>query len=145
MQLGCMVDGGPSVEQGLAIPTSLSDLLRAVAQTFATLVEAVGVLVVTIAVVLAVARYGVSLFGRSRPFPPQTLRLELGRSLALALEFLLGADILRTAVEPTWEEIGRLAAIAAIRTLLNFFLQREIVGEARLVEMGDDGRPRQSP
>jgi hypothetical protein len=52
--------------------------------------------------------------------------------LALALEFLLGADILRTAVEPSWDEIGRLAAIAAIRTALNFFLQREIAGDAAM-------------
>ncbi len=59
---------------------------------------------------------------------PQTesIRLRLGRWLALALEFELGADILRTAIAPTWAEIGQLAAIAAIRTLLNYFLQQEI-------------------
>jgi uncharacterized membrane protein len=45
---------------------------------------------------------------------------------------LLGADILRTAVEPSWDEIGRLAAIATIRTALNYFLQREIAAEARM-------------
>jgi uncharacterized membrane protein len=56
----------------------------------------------------------------------ETVRLRLGRWLALALEFLLAADILETAVAPTWEEIGQLAAIAALRTALNFFLQREI-------------------
>ena len=59
---------------------------------------------------------------------PQTenIRLRLGRWLALALEFELGADILRTAIAPTWTEIGQLAAIATIRTLLNYFLQQEI-------------------
>ncbi len=54
------------------------------------------------------------------------IRLDLGRWLALALEFELAADILRTAVAPTWNEIGQLAAIIVIRTALNFFLQREI-------------------
>lgn len=54
------------------------------------------------------------------------IRLRLGRWLALALEFELGADILRTAISPTWSEIGQLAAIATIRTLLNYFLQMEI-------------------
>jgi uncharacterized membrane protein len=39
---------------------------------------------------------------------------------------LLAADILRTAVAPTWEDIGKLAAIAAIRTVLNYFLEREL-------------------
>ena len=52
-------------------------------------------------------------------------RLKLGRWLALALEFELAADILRTAVAPTWDEIGQLASIAALRTLLNYFLQKE--------------------
>ncbi|HEY4386849.1 MAG TPA: DUF1622 domain-containing protein [Ktedonobacteraceae bacterium] len=59
---------------------------------------------------------------------PQTelIRLRLGRWLALALEFELGADILRTAIAPSWSDIGQLAAIATIRTLLNYFLQQEI-------------------
>jgi uncharacterized membrane protein len=114
------------------------DLLRAVAQAIATLVEGVGVAIVAVAVVMAAARYVAGLVGRVRPFPPEELRLALGRSLALSLEFLLGADILRTAVEPSWDEIGRLAAIAAIRTALNFFLQREIAQDARMAA-GADG------
>jgi uncharacterized membrane protein len=56
----------------------------------------------------------------------EDVRLRLGRWLSLGLEFLLAADILRTAVAPTWEEIGQLAAIAVLRTGLNFFLQKEI-------------------
>jgi len=61
------------------------------------------------------------------------IRLGLGRWLALGLEFALAADILRTAVAPTWREIGQLAAIAVLRTALNFFLEREISHE--------EGRP----
>ncbi len=56
----------------------------------------------------------------------EEVRLRLARWLAVALEFLLAADILKTAVAPTWDEIGKLAAIATLRTLLNYFLQREI-------------------
>ena len=44
----------------------------------------------------------------------------------MALEFELAADVLRTAVAPTWDETGQLAAIVVLRTLLNFFLQKEI-------------------
>jgi len=54
------------------------------------------------------------------------VRLRLARWLAVALEFELAADILRTAIAPSWDEIGKLAAIAALRTLLNYFLQKEI-------------------
>jgi uncharacterized membrane protein len=57
------------------------------------------------------------------------VRLALGRFLALGLEFQLASDILRTAIAPTLKEIGELAAIAAIRTALNFFLSREITAE----------------
>src|ERR687885_460394 len=113
---------------------TLVDLLRAAAQAIATVVEGVGIAIVAVAVLVAAVRYMAGLVSRVRPFPPEGLRLGLGRSLALALEFLLGADILRTAVEPSWDEIGRLAAIAAIRTVLNYFLQREIAQEARMTE-----------
>jgi len=39
---------------------------------------------------------------------------------------LLGADILKTAITPSWDEIGKLAAIAALRTALNYFLERDL-------------------
>jgi uncharacterized membrane protein len=54
------------------------------------------------------------------------VRLSLGRWLAIGLEFALAADILRTAVAPTWHDIGQLAAIAVLRTGLNYSLEREI-------------------
>jgi uncharacterized membrane protein len=46
--------------------------------------------------------------------------------VTVALELLLGADVLATAVTPSWNDIGQLAAIAAIRTVLNFFLEKEL-------------------
>ena len=112
--------------------TSLAEPLRLVAQSIATVVEGIGVVIVAVAVVLATARFVTGLVARRRTLPSDSVRLALGRSLALSLEFLLGADILRTAVEPSWDEIGRLAAIATIRTALNYFLQREIAAEARM-------------
>lgn len=58
--------------------------------------------------------------------PREIIRLKFGRWLALSLEFALAADILRTTVAPSWNEIGQLAAIIFLRTALNYFLQREI-------------------
>jgi hypothetical protein len=55
----------------------------------------------------------------------------LGQCLAVGLEFELAADILRTAVTPTWNDIEQLIAIAALRTGLNYFLEREIRRESR--------------
>jgi uncharacterized membrane protein len=56
--------------------------------------------------------------------------LRLGRWLVAGLTFQLAADILETAVTTSWDEVARLAAIAAIRTFLNFFLERDL-GEVR--------------
>ena len=52
--------------------------------------------------------------------------LRYARWLVAGLTFQLGADILETAIAPSWEDIGRLGAIAAIRTFLNFFLERDL-------------------
>lgn len=60
--------------------------------------------------------------------------LSLGRWLLLGLEFMLAADIVRTAVAPSWTDIGQLAAIAVIRTFLNFFLERDLEAAARAAE-----------
>ena len=56
----------------------------------------------------------------------EQIRLRLGRWLALALEFELGADVLRTAGGRCGADRGLPAAIAAVRTALNYFLQKEI-------------------
>jgi uncharacterized membrane protein len=52
--------------------------------------------------------------------------VHFARWLVLALEFELAADIIRTAVSPTWDDIGQLGAIAVIRTFLSFFLERDM-------------------
>jgi uncharacterized membrane protein len=85
------------------------------------IVEAIGAVVIVVGVVVTFAIWVASEL-RIRPVPYERVRLQLGRYLALGLEFQLGADILATAVSPTFEEIGKLGAIAAIRTALNYFL-----------------------
>jgi uncharacterized membrane protein len=55
----------------------------------------------------------------------QQTRGRLAHFLVLGLELQLAADILMTAIAPSWDQIAKLAAIAAIRTFLNFFLLRE--------------------
>ena len=93
----------------------------------AVAVEIAAAFVIALAAGEAVLR-AIPLFLR-RSTPQQAkvdVRLALGRWLALGLEFALAADILRTAIAPSWRDIGQLAAIATLRTALNFFLEREI-------------------
>jgi uncharacterized membrane protein len=48
------------------------------------------------------------------------------RWLVAGLTFQLAADIVATAFSPSWEEIKHLAAISAIRTFVNYFLERDM-------------------
>jgi len=68
---------------------------------------------------------------RERGMAYQSARLILSRFLAMALEFQLAADQLGTTVTPSWDHLGRLGAIARIRTFLNYFLAREIHDEEK--------------
>jgi uncharacterized membrane protein len=63
--------------------------------------------------------------------------LKFATWILLALEFALAADIVRTAVAPTWEDISKLAVIASIRTMLNYFLAKDIAEFDRLRAPGD--------
>ncbi|GCE06621.1 DUF1622 domain-containing protein [Dictyobacter aurantiacus] len=115
----------------------METLLKLWTGNLASGVEGIAGLLIAIAALQATIRALLLFLGRGKGTnqqqEPQTenIRLRLGRWLALALEFELGADILRTAIAPTWNEIGQLAAIATIRTLLNYFLQQEIDRAAR--------------
>jgi uncharacterized membrane protein len=96
-------------------------------------VETVGAVIICIGVVLAIYQF-ILHFRDEQSSNFNRIRLTLGKYLALALEFQVGADILSTAIAPSWEQIGKLAAIAAIRTLLNYFLTKELENERRREE-----------
>lgn len=102
------------------------ELLRHLAFGVALVSEGIAVVIIAVAVGVAAWRTVKAALHPTAPHPWTDVRLDLGRSLALGLEFLLAADIVRTAVAPTWEDIGRLAAVAVIRTGLNFFLHLDI-------------------
>lgn len=121
----------------------LSEWVKELTLWLSTVTEGIAAVVIAIAVLEAGLRTLALLFATIRPEwarnsheDKEDVRLRLGRWLALALEFLLAADILRTAVAPSWSEIGQLAAIAAIRTALNYFLQREIDNAAARRQQG---------
>ncbi|CAA9332387.1 MAG: protein of unknown function DUF1622 [uncultured Gemmatimonadetes bacterium] len=91
-------------------------------------VETIGALVIAAGIFAAIFQFANSL-RRGHPRSFTALRLTLAHYLGVALEFQLAADILSTAVAPTWERIGKLAAIATIRTGLNYFLAKEMETE----------------
>ncbi len=96
-------------------------------------IETTGAIIIAIGVVLAFIEF-VKVLSSAKPEGYTKIRLLLARYLALALEFQLGADILSTAISPSWDQIGKLGAIAVIRTALNYFLSREMEQEQKITD-----------
>ncbi|MBX7453304.1 DUF1622 domain-containing protein [Mycolicibacterium sp. 3033] len=118
--------------------------LRNLVDTMVRLIEACGAVVIMIGALVAIVKF-VAALGRRDINQFSSVRLSLARFLVLGLEFQLAADVLRTAISPTFAEIGKLAAIAAIRTVLNYFLNREIAQEQQEIEALKQPRPAPPP
>jgi len=56
------------------------------------------------------------------------LRQQLGAYILLGLEFIIAADIIRTFIQPTKEDLIVLGSIVAIRTVISYFLNKELEG-----------------
>ena len=110
----------------------MEELLVTTVNYLRMMVEAIGAAIVGIGALSTAFLYALSLLGL-RKYSNSDIRLHLGRYLALGLEFQLGADILSTAVSPTFEEVQLLAAIVVIRTVLNYFLSKELEREREQV------------
>lgn len=149
--LNVRVEHGPPVEPVLtervaevcvnAIPGACATetLLATVVQYMTFFAELCGALVIAAAVLRALGRFIPHLPRRAsaQDTYQDEIRLQLGKSLALALEFELAADILKTAVAPSLAVIGQLAAIVILRTSLNYFLERELQQAERRNSLGD--------
>jgi uncharacterized membrane protein len=113
------------------------EFLREWVDLLVRLVGAAGAVVISFGVLVAVVRV-VRVLPRRAPDAFVPIHLTLGRFLALGPEFQLASDVLRTAVAPSFDELGKLAAVAAIRTALNYFLAREIKEERRILAESRD-------
>lgn len=129
--LGFNVDG---IGEPKAMITALEPSLQFLVGYLATGAEISAAVVIGLAVLRAIGLYLYQLLASTdRHFNYlESIRLRLGRVLALGLEFTIASDILRTVVSPTRQEIMNLGAIVLLRSLLNYFLEMEIsAGEGR--------------
>jgi len=92
--------------------------------------EAVGVAMLVIGFTVGLVRAGLAFVrGEPRRAIYRALRSFVGRTILLSLEVLVAADLIRTvAVDPSIENVGSLALIVLIRTVLSFSLDVEIEG-----------------
>jgi len=115
----------------------LEDILRLVSAYTALFVEAIAVLLIAcgaaqafVTTISHVVRGGNPIGWRHDLF------VRFGIWLLLGLQFALAADIVRSVIAPTWNDIGKLGAIAIIRTFLNYFLEKDIEGAERVATPG---------
>jgi uncharacterized membrane protein len=105
----------------------MEEALLAVAEHVAIGAEIAATILIALGALDAAARVGVMIAQRKASMRAiKDVWLRLAGWILLALEFTLAADIVRTSISPTWEDLGKLAAIAAIRTALSFFLERDL-------------------
>jgi uncharacterized membrane protein len=106
-------------------PASLESHFSEIASYIALVIEAGAVFVVAFGALQAILGVAGSILTRSADeLTGREIWLKFATWILLALEFALAADIVRTAVAPTWEDISKLAVIASIRTMLNYFWRR---------------------
>jgi|HubBroStandDraft_6_1064221.scaffolds.fasta_scaffold49682_3 uncharacterized membrane protein len=105
---------------------TMDELIRSGSTYIALGAEAVAAAAIAYGTIEALVGLGLTLVGKNSIVGRRGVRTRFGIWLLLGLEFELAADIVRTAIAPSWTDIGQLAAIAVIRTALNYFLEAEI-------------------
>lgn len=101
-------------------------ILKQFAEYVAMGCELIAVAIIAAAALEAVARFIWQIPSLGDLNVKKAIWLRFASSILLALEFALAADISRTAIKPSWSELGQLAAIAAIRTFLNIYLEKDL-------------------
>jgi len=104
----------------------MEEMFIQVAETVELLLEFALVLIVTFGAVIALYRLVLSIGKEDKLAIRRGAWSGFAGWLILALEFALAADLVGTAISPSWDEVGQLAVIAAIRTFLGYFLERDI-------------------
>ena len=106
----------------------MEEILQTVASHIALATELICVIIVAFGAAVTIARLALMVFRGKTADPVARRAVYVGFAgwIILGLEFALAADIVKTAIAPSWDDIGQLAAIAAIRTFLNYFLERDV-------------------
>ena len=103
--------------------SELETYMYDIVEVCTSLLEFFGIVVLVTSAVRAFIRW----IRRDR----QNIRLDLAQGIALALEFKMGGEVLRTVVVREWSELGILGAIIVLRAMLTFLIQWEIKNEKK--------------
>ena len=105
----------------------MEELVALIARIAGLLIEGAAVLIVTLGSIDAFVRIlWVVVTPGATHGERKAIWRRFGMWLLLGLEFELAADIIGSVLSPTWQEVGKLGAIAVIRTFLNYFLEKDL-------------------
>ena len=111
---------------------SLEPFLDVIIEYITTGIDAAAAIIIGISVVIAFIGYFRTLFRRQKGEGSKgdVIRFRLAGGLLLALDLVVGSDILTTILDPRAEELIRLSVIVAIRIVLGWSLSKEISGHS---------------
>jgi len=118
----------------------MREWLEVISQPVIAAIDAIALLVIVVGTVQVLVRVAQAMF---KPLPDLVAReawLRYARWLVAALTFQLAADIIETSISTSWQTIGRVGAIAVIRTFLNYFLERDDEQQQRECEPESQAR-----
>jgi uncharacterized membrane protein len=104
----------------------MEEAIARAALEVASLIDAVATLVVAAASVEVVIRSAIAFFTTGWAADLQPIRWRLGTWIGLALELLIGSDVVRTAVSPSWTDLWQLGAIVVLRVVINYTLMNDM-------------------
>ena len=110
-----------------AITSTYTTILHFIAEITISTLEAIGIFIIIIGSFSAIMQ----IFARLKKKQPINVMIELGRTLALALEFKMGAEIVNTVIVRDLAELAILAVVIALRAILAVLIHWEIKNERR--------------
>ncbi len=102
--------------------TYIKDFLNPVAEISASVLELIGIIIIIVGSCRALIRLVKCVFEK-KSFH---IVVDLGKALSLALEFKMGAEIIKTVIIHNLEELAILGIVIIIRALLAFIVHWEI-------------------
>jgi uncharacterized membrane protein len=115
----------------------MEELIKNLSGYIAFFMEVTAIILISMGGIRALIRLCFSLANLDEQWKKQVWQ-DFALWLMLGLEFMLAGDIIKTAIAPTWNQLGQLALIAFIRTFLNYFLEKDLSKTASIKNLRDN-------
>ena len=109
------------------IMNGYENILHFIAEITVHTLELIGILIIAVGAIRAI----VHIVSNLKSHHKTNIIIDLGKTLALALEFKMGAEIVNTVIVRNLAELGTLAIVIALRAILSLLIHWEIKNEKK--------------